>query len=368
MTGSTRLAAPLCVVAAVAIAACSGSDGSDGPDDTGSATTVAAADAVSPTTAEVADPTSTTTPVTAAPAEPAFVGPVAAPVRNPLSARPIYFVMPDRFENGDPTNDTGGVPGGPLEHGHLPEDRGFHHGGDLAGLTARLPYLAELGMGSIWITPPFTNRFVQGDGTVEGSSSSYHGYWQIDWDSVDPHLGTEEEMQAFVNAAHDLDLTVIFDVVVNHTGDVITYAEGSFAYVGSGASPYLDAGGAPFDPAAVAGSAEFPELDASVSFPYTPTFASERDATVKSPAWLNDPTRYHNRGNSTFNGESDTWGDFFGLDDLFTEHPDVVAGMIELYGEVIERYDIDGFRVDTMKHVNDEFWVEFAPAIRERSA
>jgi len=90
-------------------------------------------------------------------------------------------------------------------------------------------------------------------------------------------------------------------------------------------------------------------------------------ATVKAPEWLNDVTLYHNRGDSTFNGESDTFGDFFGLDDLFTEHPRVVAGMIELYGDMIERWDIDGFRVDTMKHVNPEFWAEFLPAVRERA-
>ena len=105
-------------------------------------------------------------------------------------------------------------------------------------------------MGAIWITPTFTNRFVQGDGTIEGSSSSYHGYWQIDWDSIDPHLGTEEEMQAFIRAAHDLDIAVIFDIVINHTGDVISYAEGSSSYVGSQTAPFLDAEGEPFDPAA----------------------------------------------------------------------------------------------------------------------
>ncbi len=344
------------ITIALVAAACSGAGDAVPSTPTTPATTVA----------EPANEAQPSTPPTTEPAE--FVGPVAAPVRNSLSDRSIYFVMPDRFDNGDPTNDTAGIDGGPLDHGFLPEDRGFHHGGDLAGLTARLPYLADLGMGAIWITPPFTNRFVQGDGTIERSSSSYHGYWQVDWDTVDPHLGTEEEMQAFIRAAHDLDIAVIFDIVINHTGDVITYAEGSSAYVGSGSAPYLDATGRSFDPATVAGSPDFPELDAATSFPYTPVLVDPDDATAKSPAWLNDPTLYHNRGNSTFNGESDTWGDFFGLDDLFTEHPRVVDGMIGLYGDVIERYDVDGFRVDTMKHVNDEFWAEFAPAIRERAA
>ncbi len=363
MTTAWRPGAAACVVAALALASCSWSD--DDP-----ATTATTGDvAAPPSRADEPDVTSRpggAPPPSSDPVE--YVGPVAAPVRSSLSGRSIYFVMPDRFDNGDPSNDTAGIAGGPLDHGFLPEDRGFHHGGDLAGLTARLPYLAELGMGAIWITPTFTNRFVQGDGTIEGSSSSYHGYWQIDWDSIDPHLGTEEEMQAFIRAAHDLDIAVIFDIVINHTGDVISYAEGSSSYVGSQTAPFLDAEGEPFDPAAIAGSDSFPELDPTISFPYTPTFADPADAEAKSPAWLNDVTLYHNRGNSTFNGESDTWGDFFGLDDLFTEHPRVVDGMIDLYTDVIERYDVDGFRVDTMKHVNDEFWAEFASAIRERAA
>ncbi len=276
--------------------------------------------------------------------------------------------MTDRFDNGDPSNDAGGIDGGPLESGFLPEDRGFHHGGDLAGLTTRLPYLADLGITAIWITPPFRNNYVQGDGTIEGSSSSYHGYWQIDWDTVDPHLGTEEEMFAFIDAAHALDMHVYFDIVINHTGDVIRYAGGSYVYFSQQAKPYLTAGGAPFDPTAVAGSPEFPDLDPEISFPYVPVFADPGDATMKSPDWLNDVTLYHNRGDSTFQGESSLFGDFFGLDDLFTEHPAVVDGMIELYSGIIERYGIDGFRIDTMKHVDLAFWERFAPAISAAAA
>ncbi len=359
-------------VAALAITACSGDD--DSTDDATSATTAAPVEATpaisEPEPADESEPeatSSTAAPTTTEPLDQSL-GPVAAPVRNPMTARSIYFVMPDRFENGDPSNDTGGIDGGPLEHGFEPTRRGYHHGGDLAGLTARLPYIAELGMGAIWITSPFVNRWVQGDGTLDGSSSSYHGYWNVDFDRIDPHLGTEEEMQAFIAAARDLDIAVIFDIVINHTGDVIRFEEGSYVYRGTNAAPFLDASGNEFDPAQFAGSADFPVLDPAISFPYTPTFDDPADATIKSPDWLNDVTLYHNRGDSTFNGESDTWGDFFGLDDLFTEHPRVVDGMIELYSDILDRYDIDGFRVDTMKHVNVEFWEAFAPAIRAKAA
>ena len=274
--------------------------------------------------------------------------------------------MTDRFENGDPTT-TRGIHGGPLDHGFLPEDPGFHHGGDLAGLTDRLDYIAGLGVGAIWITPPFTNRTVQGNGTVEGSSSAYHGYWQIDLDRIDPHLGSEEDMHALIAAAHDAGLAVYFDIVVNHTGDVIRYAEDSSAYIAQQAArtspPTAPPSTRPRSPAD-----DFPELDPDVSFPYTPVFADAADAEAKSPDWLNDVTLYHNRGDSTFTGESSLYGDFFGLDDLFTEHPAVVEGMTELYADVIRRYDIDGFRIDTVKHVDRGFWEHFAPRIAEVAA
>ncbi len=289
----------------------------------------------------------------------------AVPVRHPASVGSIYFVMTDRFENGDPSNDTGGIDGGPLEHGYLPDDTGFYQGGDLVGLMQRIDYIAELGMKAIWITPPFVNRPVQGGGSIENSSAGYHGYWQIDWSRIDPHLGSDEEMQAFIEAAHGAGLKVIFDIVVNHTGDVIGYQGGESAYRSKTAAPYREAGGEEFDDGAVAGSEAFPDLDPSVSFPYVPVFGSEADSQIKYPDWLDDVTMYHNRGNSTFDGESSTYGDFFGLDDLFTERPEVVDGMIELYSDVIGRYPIDGVRVDTVKHVNDEFWLEFLPAITD---
>ena len=81
------------------------------------------------------------------------------------------------------------------------------------------------------------------------------------------------------------------------------------------------------------------------------------------PAWLNDVTLYHNRGDTTFVGEDSQYGDFFGLDDLFTEHPTVVNGMIDVYKTWIRDFGVDGFRIDTMKHVNDEFWQKFGPEI-----
>ncbi|HYF72694.1 MAG TPA: alpha-amylase family glycosyl hydrolase, partial [Nocardioides sp.] len=97
--------------------------------------------------------------------------------------------------------------------------------------------------------------------------------------------------------------------------------------------------------------------------PYTPELAGG-EADVKVPAWLNDVTNYHNRGNTTFTGEDSQYGDFFGLDDLFTERPEVVSGMVDIYRTWVEDFDIDGFRIDTMKHVDDAFWQRFGPAMQ----
>ena len=156
------------------------------------------------------------------------MGLVSEPIRHPATSAPIYFVMTDRFANGSVANDTGLLDpnSGPLEHGFLPSDTGFFHGGDIIGLRDRLDYIEALGMGAIWITPPFVNRTIQGDGTVSGSSAGYHGYWNIDWTRIDPHLGTEDDMLEFIEEANARGIDVYFDIVVNHTGDVIAFAGG----------------------------------------------------------------------------------------------------------------------------------------------
>ncbi len=306
--------------------------------------------------------------VTASGLEPGDEELVRGSLRTDLANEQFYFVLPDRFANGDPTNNTGGISGGVLDHGYLPTDKGYYHGGDLAGLQSKLDYLQSLGVTAIWMTPQFTNRPVQGDGTIAGSSAAYHGYWQTDYTQIDPHFGTNTEMQALIADAHSRNMKVFFDIVLNHTGDVITYDEGVFTYRNKDDYPYLDASGTAFDDRDYAGTGIFPALDPAISFPYTPTFADPADATAKSPSWLNNPIYYHNRGDSSFSGENSLYGDFFGLDDLFTEHPDVVNGMIDVHKAMITEFGIDGFRVDTVKHVNDELWEAFVPAILAHAA
>ncbi|MFE6969297.1 pullulanase-type alpha-1,6-glucosidase [Isoptericola sp. NPDC057653] len=286
---------------------------------------------------------------------------VVPPVRQAGSDERFYFVMTDRFANGDTGNDTGGIEGDRLDHGFDPTDKGFYQGGDIAGLRQRLDYVAGLGTTAIWLTPSFLNRPVQGAGA--DASAGYHGYWITDFTRIDPHLGTNDELRALIDEAHAQGIKVYFDIITNHTADVIDYAEGEYGYVDQATSPYTDAAGTAFDPADVAGSDDFPELDAATSFPYTPVVAPE-DADVKVPAWLNDPTLYHNRGNSTWTGESVTYGDFDGLDDLMTEDPRVVQGFVDVYDDWID-LGIDGFRIDTVKHVNPEFWETWSAEVMD---
>ena len=288
-------------------------------------------------------------------------------LRKDLTREQFYFVMADRFANGKASNDAGGLTGDRLVTGLDPTAKGFYHGGDLKGIKDKLNYLQGLGVTSIWMTPSFKNKPVQGTGV--NVSAGYHGYWITDFTQIDPHLGTNEELTELIDAAHGKGMKVFFDIITNHTADVISYQEpaptdGDYPYISKTASPFTDINGSAFDDLTYANGTEFPKLDAT-SFPYTPVFPTEADKTVKVPAWLNDPTYYHNRGNANFDGtEGDVYGDFVGLDDLFTAQPAVRDGLIDIYKTWAE-FGIDGFRIDTVKHVNIEFWQQFSPKILE---
>ncbi|QDG68640.1 alpha-amylase [Pseudarthrobacter sp. NIBRBAC000502772] len=278
-------------------------------------------------------------------------------LRAPVTDENFYFVMADRFSNGDTSNDDGGLGSDPMVSGFNPTKKGFYNGGDLAGLLDKIDYIQGLGTTSIWLTPSFKNKAVQ----PEDNSAGYHGYWITDFTQIDPHLGTNDELKALIDEAHSRGMKVYFDIITNHTADVIGYEEGARkTYVSKDAEPYKTAAGEAFDDRDFAGSDDFPELDAKTSFPYVPVL-DKAEENLKVPAWLNDPTLYHNRGDTTFVGEDSYYGDFFGLDDLFTENPKVVDGMEEIYKSWIGDFGVDGFRIDTMKHVNNEFWQEFGP-------
>ena len=286
----------------------------------------------------------------------------------------IYFVLPDRFENGDPSNDRGGLYGDRLATGFDPTHKGFYHGGDLKGLIKRLDYIQGMGVTAVWVAPVFKNKAVQGPKGQE--SAGYHGYWITDFTQVDPHLGTNAEFKALVDAVHARGMKFYMDIVVNHTADVIKMAEcpvqEDCPYRSIADYPYQRRGGIngqPINPGftgegdrSVANFARLKDPD----YAYTVT-VPPADKDLKHPAWLNDPIYYHNRGNSTFRGESSIMGDFVSLDDLFTENPRVVVGMIDIYGAWIDQFHVDGFRIDTAQHVNPELWQQFVPPILARA-
>ncbi len=296
----------------------------------------------------------------------------------------IYFVMPDRFANGDRSNDRGdnrgGIEGGRLQHGFDPTHKGFYHGGDLKGLTGKLGYIQGLGATAIWLTPVFVNKPVQGPTGDE--TAGYHGYWILDFTDIDPHLGTREEFGALVDAAHARGMKVIMDIVVNHTADVNQYREcadynpeadiwwSECKYRSIADYPWTTRGGPDGETInkGFAGDAAEHRTTENFALLKSPdwayeVFIPERERQARTPAWLNDPLVYHNRGNSHWEGESSLYGDFAGLDDVFTEDPLVVKGMLEIYTGWIRDFGIAGFRVDTAKHVNDGFWREFNPVI-----
>ena len=237
--------------------------------------------------------------------------------RTGIDKEVIYFVMPDRYRNGDSSNDN--FPG------FDPTHTAFFHGGDLKGLTGNcvdddgLARLKKLGFTAIWLTP----LVVQQPPTDGGAG--YHGYWGVDFLDVDPHLGTKEDLLALSSCAEKLGLKLILDVVTNHTGDIVWYNNRE-AYI------------------------------------------PDKYKNIKNPSWLNEISSYHNYGdmNSCWSpGACVRDGDFFGLDDLATEKPEVYNGLAEVYGDWIEKYGFVGFRVDTARHLDNEFFKNWSPQINQ---
>lgn len=237
-----------------------------------------------------------------------------------LSSDLIYFVMPDRYKDGNTANDRlAGVD---------PTNTAFWHGGDLKGLTGTcspgddgLARIKAMGFTAVWVTPLVTQA------PPTAVSAGYHGYWGTDFLNVDPHLGTNEDLLAFSACAKKLKLKLILDIVMNHTADIIQY-NGQTAFI--------------------------------------PT----KWANIKNPSWLNDLNNYHNVGNVSGcwgDGDCTTLGDFYGLDDLATEKPVVYQGWADVYGQWIAKYGFSGFRVDTAKHVDTEYFKNWQPLILQKA-
>lgn len=126
----------------------------------------------------------------------------------------IYMVMTDRFFDGDPTNNNTENIEGSFDKDHLEA----YHGGDIKGLIEKVPYLKDLGITTLWITPIVKNIDTNMMADKGGKQYGYHGYWASDFTKIDPHLGTEEDLKNLIDLLHENGIKLMVDVVINHSG------------------------------------------------------------------------------------------------------------------------------------------------------
>jgi glycosidase len=243
----------------------------------------------------------------------------------------IYFVVTDRFADGDVRNNDQGAG----EYG--PGQRNRYNGGDFKGLAQRLDYIRGLGATAVWVTPPVANQWVNPSGDYTG----YHGYWAEHFKRVDPHLGALADYQALARALHGRGMYLVQDIVVNHTGNFYTYRD------------RWRAG----DPAH---GWEAHDRTPPVPRPSQPPFDRNdpRDPAQRAQAiyhWTPDVADYNDRRQEL---------DFqmSGLDDLNTENPQVRRALRESYGWWIRQAGVDAFRVDTAFYVPPDFFTDFLHA------
>ena len=126
----------------------------------------------------------------------------------------IYMVMTDRFFDGDPNNNNPENIEGSFDKDHLEA----YHGGDIKGLIDKVPYLKDLGITTLWITPIVKNINTNMMADKGGKQYGYHGYWASDFTKIDPHLGTEEDLKNLIDILHENGIKLMVDVVINHSG------------------------------------------------------------------------------------------------------------------------------------------------------
>ena len=271
----------------------------------------------------------------------------------------IYQIVVDRFSNGDPNNDFGVNP-------HAPAG---WHGGDWQGVIDRLDYLDKLGVTALWISPVVKN--VERDAGVAG----YHGYWTQDFEAPNPHFGDIAKLRELVDRAHDRDMKVILDIVTNHVGQLFYYdingnGQPDESVFGSGEQSDLrrvTEYDPDYDPRGIQGETSLGESGPApirfINRPEINRIAPEPDRFA-NPDWYNRKGRVWDWDVR----EQVLQGDFpGGLKDIKTTKPAVRRALIDVYAGWIERIGFDGFRIDTLKHVEHGFWEEFAPAMRRRA-
>ena len=243
----------------------------------------------------------------------------------------IYFVLTDRFADGDPSNNDQGA--GEYD----PSQRSRYSGGDLKGLTGRLGYIRGLGATAVWVTPPVANQWRDPLADYTG----YHGYWAENFKQVDKHLGLMSDYQRLSHELHSRGMYLVQDIVLNHTANFFGYRGG------------WDAA----DPARhyVPNAAPLP-----VARPSQPPFDQNdpRDPAQRAAAiyhWTPDVTDYTDK-NQELNYQMS------GLDDLNTENPVVRRALRDSYAYWIRHAGVDAFRIDTAFYVPPELFKDFLHA------
>ncbi|MGZ6142391.1 MAG: alpha-amylase family glycosyl hydrolase, partial [Myxococcales bacterium] len=239
----------------------------------------------------------------------------------------VYFVMTDRFADGDKTNDD------QKKGEYDPTDINKYSGGDLQGIIDQLDYIQGLGATAVWITPPVANMWWD----PLQQSGGYHGYWARNLKKVDEHLGTLDTYKQLSAALHKRGMYLIQDVVPNHMGNFFTYSTYNSSDVTQGfvkntaAVPTSKPEQAPFDQ----DDATDPAQRAAAIYHWTPAITD-----------YNDPNQQLNYQISD-------------LDDLNSENPVTRQALRDSYGYWIKEVGVDAFRVDTVKYVPHDFWNDF---------
>ena len=210
------------------------------------------------------------------------------------------------------------------------------HGGNIKGVSRRLKYLKSLGVTTIWLSPIMKNR-IEGDGPL-------HGYAIQNFLEVDPHFGTKEDLRDLVDTAHEMGMYIVLDIVINHTADNWAYENDTKPEFNGNGTRY------PFG---------FWRADQTAD-----QFGPD-DAVW--PAELHDPDCYTRRGAITNwnDPKQAVYGDFYNLKDLDLSYPATLEALIAIYKYWIAELDIDGYRVDTVKHVENQASVKFFNNIKE---
>ena len=239
----------------------------------------------------------------------------------------IYLIMPDRFANGDPTNDEPAeAPGS-----HDRTNPHAYHGGDLRGIQNHLAYLKDLGVTSLWLTPVVKN----------GAAQDYHGYGAVDLYAIDPHLGSLQDYQELVAAAHKKKIKIFFDAVPNHVGPLNPWVRNPPLpdWFHGTKQHHLDS----FSPLTRTFYGK-PEAQAGTNDPF------ESLIDPHAPAWMK---RHLTEG----------W--FFGiLPDMNTENSVVEEYLLENSLWWAEISGLDGYRVDTFPYVGRKFWAYWHAGLR----